>query len=132
MAYYLDLFDGNPAHGGISVLDAITGSAVRTDVTSQLTQWTARSLLTNTDVLSVSSASLSQTNVSYVALYSAASSGSLLYSAAIGASQVIALNNPVQFLALQLSFPLSIAFFIMITESSDTMISESGATMITE
>lgn len=98
---YLDLFNGNPASGGVSVLSAITGSSVRTDIASSLT--TNMGITTNTDVLMVSAASESQTNVNWCGLYSASISGALLMSGEISVIRTIAEGNPVRFDALGLS-----------------------------
>jgi len=102
---YLDLFNGNPVSGGASVLAAITGSSVRVDVSSQLT--TTSGIATNTSPIVVSSGAASAVNVSYVGIYSASISGSLLMSSTVSASQVIALGNPVQFPSLGLSINLN-------------------------
>jgi hypothetical protein len=102
---YLDLFDGDPASGGRSVLSAITGSATRTNIASSLT--TVLGVAKNPDVIVVSTASESQTNVSWVGLYSAATAGTLLMRGPCSASPTIALGNPVQFPALGLQINLN-------------------------
>lgn len=104
-AVYLDLFNGNPSAGGVSVLSAITGSSVRTDIASQLT--TTLGVATNTSPIIVSAASASVTNISWVGLYSASVSGALLMSGPCSASPTIALGNPVQFNSLALSINLN-------------------------
>lgn len=103
---YLDLFDGNPTGGAArSVLAAITGSATRTDIASQLT--TISGIAQNATAIVISSASESQTNINYVGIYSAASGGTLLMSGACSASPTIALGNPVQFPGLGLTINLN-------------------------
>lgn len=102
---YLDLFAGNPSAGGYSVLAAITGSATRTNIASQLT--TTSGIATNTSPIVITSSSAHQTNISYAGLYNAASGGTLLMSGTVGASPTIALGNPVQFDALTLSINLN-------------------------
>jgi len=102
---YLDLFNGNPLSGGYSVLSAITGSSVRTNIASLLT--TTSGIATNTSPIVVSAASTAVTNISYVGIYSASVSGSLLMSGTVSASPTIALGNPVQFPALGLSINLN-------------------------
>lgn len=102
---YLDLFNGNPASGGTSVLSAITGSATRTDIASQLT--TTAGIATNTSPIVIASESESTTNISYVGIYSAASGGTLLMSGTVSASPSIAEDNPVQFDAAGLSINLN-------------------------
>lgn len=98
---YLDLFDGNPLTAGRSILSAITGSSVRTDVASSL-EATSTGIYKNTSAIVVSAESESQTNISYAGLYTASISGSLLMSGPVSVSQTIALGNPVQFSALGL------------------------------
>lgn len=103
---YLDLFDGDPSSGGRSVLSLITGSNTRTDISSSLS--TVSGYAKNYDTLSVVSASENQTNVSWVAIYSASISGALLMSGPCSASPTIALGNPVVFPALGLSINLNV------------------------
>lgn len=102
---YLDLFDGNPSSGGRSVLLAITGSSTRTNIAANLT--TTSGIATNTSAIVVSAASDSQTNISWVGIYSASISGALLMSGTVSASPTIAIDNPVQFNALGLSINLN-------------------------
>lgn len=102
---YLDMFDGDPTIAGQSVLAAITGSSVRTDIASSLT--TTSGIAQNLSAIVVSAASESQTNISYIGIYSASISGSLLMSGTVSASPTIALGNPVQFDALGLTIDLN-------------------------
>lgn len=102
---YLDLFNGNPASGGTSVLAAITGSSTRTNVASDLT--TVLGIAQNPDFIIVTSSAVAQTNISYAAIYSAASGGTLLMSGAlavVGPPPSITVGAPVVFdpLALQI------------------------------
>lgn len=103
---YLDLFNGNPAVGGMSVLLAITGSAARTNIASQITL-PLDNLAINTDTITITSASASTTNLSYVGIYNAASGGTLVMSGTVSASPTIASGNPVQFNAEALSIDLN-------------------------
>lgn len=103
---YLDLFDGDPSSGGVSVLEAITGSATRTDIAADLT--TTSGVATNTSPIVVSSASENQTNVSWCGLYSASISGALLMSGRVSVTPfTIAEGNPVRFASLGLSINLN-------------------------
>lgn len=104
---YLDLFNGNPAAGGVSVLSAITGSSVRTDIASELSINGSNAAI-NPDVITISSASESVTNVNYIGIYSASISGSLLVSGPVAVSgQTIGVDTVVQFNALGLFISLS-------------------------
>lgn len=102
---YLDLFNGDPAGAGVSVLAAITGSATRTNIAASLT--TNAGVATNTAVITVAAAAASTTNVSYVAVYDAASGGTLVMSGPLSASPTISEGAPVQFDALALSIDLN-------------------------
>lgn len=104
MAYYLDLYLGDPATTGVSVLETITGSSTRQNVTSDLFESTFYRGLVNPDVVTITSAAEAQCNVNYVALFSAASGGTLLHSKPIGAHFPIEAGNPVQFSQLALYF----------------------------
>lgn len=104
---YLDLFNGNPMAGGVSVLSAITGSSTRTDVSGDLTE-NSDSVAVNTDVLLIAAESASQTNLNYVAIYSASISGALLAYAPVSVNgQSVAIGTRVEFPALGLSINLS-------------------------
>lgn len=102
---YLDLFNGNPASGGVSVLAAITGSATRTNIAASLS--TVSGVAVNPDFIVITAASASQTNINYVGIYSAASGGTLLMSGTLSASPTIADGNPVQFDPLGLNINLN-------------------------
>lgn len=104
---YLDIFNGSPASGGVSVLSAITGSSVRSNVGPALSI-TAQNVAENTDVLTVSSSAVSITNAGFAALYSAASGGSLLaYGPMSVSAPSIVKGAVVQFNALGLSVNLA-------------------------
>lgn len=83
---YFDIFDGDPLNGGVSVLEAITGSATRTNIFSSLALTDDESAYTNPAVLVISAASESITNVSYIGIYDAATDGELLASGRVGAT----------------------------------------------
>lgn len=102
---YLDLFDGDPATSGISILSTITGSATRTNIAGSLT--TVLGIAQNTSPIIITASSLSQSNISYVGIYDAATGGTLLMSGSVSASPTIALGNPVQFDARGLQINLN-------------------------
>jgi hypothetical protein len=102
---YLDLFSGDPVSGGVSILSAITGSSTRTNIAASLT--TVNGVARNPDYIAISEESASQTNISYVAIYDAATSGTLLMSGPCSASPTIARGNPVQFNPLGLTINLN-------------------------
>ena len=103
---YLDLFNGNPAAGGMSVLSAITGSSTRANLASSLSLNVAGDAV-NPDFITVSSGSASVTNVNYIGFYSASVSGSLLVSGPVAVSgQTIGVDTVVQFNPLSLVLDL--------------------------
>jgi hypothetical protein len=73
---YLDLFNGNPLSGGMSVLGTITGSVTRTNIAASLA--TVDGIAINPDVITIASSAAGQANLSYIAFYNAASGGTLL------------------------------------------------------
>lgn len=105
---YLDLFIGDPSGADFySVLEAITGSATRTDVASSLTI-NSENVAANPDTITVSSSSASTTSVEYVGIYDAASGGNLLVSGPVSATfPTVQLGAIVQFNALGLSIDLN-------------------------
>lgn len=103
---YLDIFNGNPATIGVSVLAIVTGSAIRTNIASALT--TSNSVATNLDVLTITSESEGTTNVNYVGIYNAASGGTLLVSGPLSATfPTVVEGAAVQFDQLGLSINLA-------------------------
>ncbi len=82
---YLDLFIGDPAAGGVSVLATITGSATRTNIASSVGT-DANDLAMTFEEVVISSASAAITNVDHIGFYSAASGGTLLVSGPVSAT----------------------------------------------
>lgn len=104
---YLDLLNGNPASGGTSILSLVTGSATRTNIASSVERTNTNQTAVNPDVITVSSASESTTNVTHIGFYSAASGGTLLMSGTVSASTpTIVEDAAVQFNALSLVITL--------------------------
>lgn len=105
---YLDLFNGDPQDGGTSILLAITGSAARTNVFSSLELNLTDGVYLNPRVITVTSAAQALANVSHVAIYDAATAGTLLASAVAGAtSPLIDDSAAVQFNQLGLQVELA-------------------------
>jgi len=103
---FLDLFLGNPAAGGTSILSAVTGSATRTDIASQLSQVGLVALNTDTIVVRGAPGSLSTVNVTHVGIFDQATGGTLLMSGTCSSSPSIAEDNLVVFDALALTINL--------------------------
>lgn len=105
MAYYLDLFNGDPRAGGVSILEAVTGSSARVDVTEALADYSYPTLrLTNPDYIVISEASLNGVNISYVGLFADATGGDPVRVRRVGSHYTIAEGNLVQFVPLALTF----------------------------
>lgn len=75
---YLDLFDGDPLGGGVSILSA------REDIAVDLT--TTDGVATNLEVLGISNLASAQANVNYIGIYDASTSGILLMSGPVAAT----------------------------------------------
>lgn len=100
---YLDLFNGNPAAGGTSILAAVTGSATRTDVAASMASVAAYA--ENVEDITIISASLATSNVTHIGFYTAASAGTLLVSGTVSATTpTIVLGAAVTILAPNLHF----------------------------
>lgn len=82
---YIDLFLGNPASGGTSVLRNITGSSTRTNYGTSF-GINGRNVAENIIPIIIASASAEGTNVNFIGVYSAASGGVLLASGRVAAS----------------------------------------------
>lgn len=87
---YLDLLDGSPSQGGVSVITAISGSG-RIDVSSNIQQTGA--FATNTQSIAVTPKSLASENVSWMAIYDASTGGSLVMATQIAVPQTVVLYN---------------------------------------
>jgi hypothetical protein len=106
VAVYLDLFLGNPAAGGSSILAAISGSAVRTNIAAQLTQTGLVALNTAAFTVLGSPGALGNANITHIGLYNQATGGTLLMSGTCSASPTIAEGNLIAFDALALTINL--------------------------
>ena len=95
--FYLDLYNGDPTNGGTSVLAAITGSGTRTNFASSMSSPGSGVVSTNTAAITFTTNCRASTNVSYLAVYSAASGGTLLTSAPLFDPQTVVLYNGLAF-----------------------------------
>lgn len=136
---YLDLFNGNPATSGVSVLSLITGSHTRTDIAGDLSIVAATHTdvdsAVNTDVIEVADECASTVNVNYIAFYSAASGGTLLMSAPLAVRDTgtgLVSGRAVVFNQLGLTILNVPGGTDMVTELGELMITEAGADMVLE
>lgn len=88
---YLDLYDGNPATDGESVLSTLTGSATRTNFASSMGVPVAL-VATNTAVITLVSIADTSAEFTYLAAFDAASGGNLLASTAV-IPQTVVMGN---------------------------------------
>lgn len=103
---YLDIFNGNPATTGVSVLSLITGSATRTNIAASLT--TVLDIAKNADVIIVAAESEATVNTNYCAIYDAATGGTLLMSGPLNVrGPTVTVGNPVVFDALAININLN-------------------------
>ena len=105
-SFYLDLFDGNPASGGASILQTLTGSATRTNFASSMSAPVAK-VTRNTAEIVFTSSALASVNVDWLAVYDAASAGTLLMSSPLLNPQTLVLYNGVSFPVGNLQVTLS-------------------------
>lgn len=94
-SFYLDLYDADPSHGGSSVLSTLTGSATRTNCASVMT--TVGSRATNTTAITITTAAEATANAYWVAIYSAATAGTLLMSGQMQPPQTVTEWNGAEF-----------------------------------
>ena len=105
-SFYIDLFDGNPSSGGESILQTLTGSATRTNFASSMSAPVAKVTRNTAEILFTSSA-LASVNVDWLAVYDAASAGTLLMSSPLLNPQTLVLYNGVSFPVGNLQVTLS-------------------------
>lgn len=103
---FLDLYNGDPQGSGTSVLSAITGSAVRSNLNSALSA-AAGGATSNPNQIIVTSNAVGSATVTHVAFFNAATGGALVSSNALTASKAVIATNQVVFLAANLQLSLS-------------------------
>lgn len=104
---YLDIFDGDPMSGGVSVLASITGSVTRTNIAASLT--TISGVARNPAQIVVAAASGATTNTNYMGLYSASISGALMIHGPLHVrGQTVSAGRPVVFSPVAINIDLSI------------------------
>lgn len=94
--FYIDLFNGDPAGTGSSVLESITGSATRSDFAGSMSA-PVSDVSTNTAEIEIVSSSANSVNVNYIAIYDAETAGALLMSAPLLNPQTVVLRNGASF-----------------------------------
>lgn len=103
---YLDLYDGDPATTGRSVLVDVTGSSTRTNIASSLT--TTASIAQNLSDLEVAASSAGVVSITHIAIFDEATGGTLQMSGPVSVSPSVNTGNSLQFASLALTIDLSI------------------------
>lgn len=90
--FYLDLYFGNPATTGSSVLASITGSASRPNAGGSFGPIVEK-LAKNSSAITFTTNAIASVNVSYVAAFDAATNGNLISSAPLFNPATVVLHN---------------------------------------
>lgn len=84
---YITVFDGDPQGAGVEVINDLTGSTNRIDMTTAMAAAAAGSAASDADV-TFTNAAVGAADVDFVAVYSAITGGTLMASAAVTAKSV--------------------------------------------
>jgi hypothetical protein len=93
-AFYLDLYDGDPLVDGESVLEAITGSATRTDQSANMSA-AVDGVSSNTAEIEIATTSASTVTVVYIAFFTEATGGNLICFNTLTVPQLVTAGNGV-------------------------------------
>ncbi len=102
---YITVFNGDPQGAGTEVINTITGSANRQNMTTAMAAASGGSAASDTDITFTASA-VGTATVDYVAVYSAITGGTLMASTAVSSKSVGTGDSP-KILATQLSFAIT-------------------------
>ncbi len=94
-AFYLDLYDADPNHGGTSVLSTLTGSATRINHASAMS--TVGTRATNSTAVTVTTSADATANVGWVVIFDAATSGNIVMSGKLQPPQAVTELNGAEF-----------------------------------
>jgi hypothetical protein len=94
--FYLDLYFGNPETTGVSVLAGITGSGTRPNAGSSFGV-PVENLASNTSAITFTDSAIASVNVDYVAVFDAATDGTLIASAPLFNPVTVVLYNGAAF-----------------------------------
>jgi hypothetical protein len=94
--FYLDLYFGDPGTTGVSVLADITGSATRPNAGTSFGS-PVENIAVNTSAVSFIDSAIASVNVSYVAVFDAATDGNLIASAPLFNPLTVVLYNGAEF-----------------------------------
>lgn len=102
---YITVFNGDPQSGGSEVINTITGSANRQNMTTAMAAASGGSEASNADITFTNSA-VGAADVDYVAVYSAITGGTLLASTQVTAKSV-GVGDSLKILSGQLTFAIT-------------------------
>lgn len=102
---YITVFNGDPQGAGTEVINTITGSANRQNMTTAMAAASGGSAASDTDITFTASA-VGTATVDYVAVYSAITGGTLMASTAVS-SKSVGIGDSLKILATQLSFAIT-------------------------
>lgn len=102
---YITVFNGDPQGAGSEVINTITGSANRQNMTTAMAAASGGSAASDTDITFTASA-VGAATVDYVAVYSAITGGTLMASTAVS-SKSVGIGDSLKILATQLSFAIT-------------------------
>ncbi len=94
-SFYLDLYDADPSDGGTSVLSTLTGSATRTNYASSMS--TVGTKATNNAAITITTSADATASVGWVAIFSAATAGTLVMSGELQPPQTVTILNGAEF-----------------------------------
>lgn len=89
---FITVFDGDPQGAGVEVLNTISGSATRPQLTSAIGA-AAAGVATSTSVITFTNSAVAGADVDYVAIYSAATGGTLMASSAVNTPKTVTIGD---------------------------------------
>lgn len=102
---YITIFDGDPQGAGSEVINTITGSANRQNMTTAMAAASGGSAASDTDITFTNSA-VGAADVDYVAVYDAQTGGNLMASTQV-TSKAVGVGDSLKILSGQLTFAIT-------------------------
>lgn len=102
---YITIFDGDPQGAGSEVINTVTGSANRQNMTTAMAAASGGSAASDTDITFTNSA-VGAADVDYVAVYDAQTGGNLMASTQV-TSKAVGIGDSLKILSGQLTFAIT-------------------------
>lgn len=102
---YITIFDGDPQGAGSEVINTVTGSANRQNMTTAMAAASGGSAASDTDITFTNSA-VGAADVDYVAVYDAQTGGNLMASTQV-TSKAVGVGDSLKILSGQLTFAIT-------------------------